>query len=152
MKNKWLVLLLVVAVASIAMALIDIELIEADILYYPKTFNLKNDQYVAAYIVLPQAYSVGDIDVKSMKLSVSVDPQLNKGFGKYISSELNPAIGDYDIDGVPDMLVKFDGHALIKLIGQEKVIDQEIYLTTTGLLIDGKTQFTGTNIIRVINR
>lgn len=153
MKNKWIIpLLLVVAIASVALAIIDPELIKADVLYYPETFNLKSDQYLMAYIVLPQEYSVKDIDVKSMKMSGSIDPQLNKGFGKYISSELNPAIGDYDIDGVPDMLVKFDGYALIKMIGAEKVIDQELYLTTTGLLVDGKTQFTGTSIIRVINR
>jgi len=69
----------------------------------PDTLNLAslgND--VTCYIELPSGYDPGDIVIGTVKMQDSV---VAKG---------NPsAVGDYDCDGVPDLMVKFDRQELI---------------------------------------
>lgn len=101
----------------------------------PDTLNLKNKgRWITCYIELPQGYDVADIDVSTIKLNDSV------------SAELKPtSIGDYDNDGIPDLMVKFDMSAVQKILQPG-----DNGITVTGELNDG-TPFEDFDTIRVIN-
>ena len=60
-----------------------------------------------------------------------------------------PAIGDYDEDSIPDLMVKFDRASVASWIYQSVGMQHEISLTITGELTDG-TKFEGTDIISVV--
>ena len=69
----------------------------------PETLNLKSSgTWVTAYIELPEGYNVSDINVTTVFLdgTIPTDSKLWK-------------IGDYDGDGVSDMMVKFDRQTVI---------------------------------------
>jgi PKD repeat protein len=71
--------------------------IPAAIDFEPDVLNLDTKgKYVTAYIELPTGYDVSQIDVSSIRLNCTV-PALGKP----------TEIGDYDDDGVPDLMVKF---------------------------------------------
>jgi len=108
--------------------------VEAAIDIDPDTLNLRSrGQWVTCYIELPEGYSVEDIDVGSLLLLEAV------------AAEPRPVnVGDYDADGVPDLMVKFSRSALAALLSPG---DQEIVLT--GFLMDG-TPLVGSDTIRVI--
>jgi hypothetical protein len=115
--------------------------IEAVVDLKPETINLKSKgRYVTAFIELPEGYSVEEIDRGSVVIS-EID-------GDVIDPPLHTAgpwqIGDYDRDGIPDLMVKFDRQELISLL---KVTDKSI--TVSGELADG-TLFFGTDNSRVI--
>jgi len=101
----------------------------------PDTLNLKSEgKFATVYIELPEDFDVSEIDISSLVLNESV-PALTKPI----------ATGDYDIDGINDLMVKFDFQELIKMLGPG---EQRIDLA--GRLLDGKP-FAGFDIIRVIN-
>jgi hypothetical protein len=108
------------------MAAIDIE---------PDTLNLESKgKDITCYIELPAGYNVSDINLSSMRLNGEV------------FAELNPtSIADYDNDGVPDIMVKFDRSAVQKLMevgdSEKIVILFELY---------NGTIFGGTDFIRTI--
>ncbi|HEY0602013.1 MAG TPA: rhamnogalacturonan lyase [Herpetosiphonaceae bacterium] len=80
-------------------------LIAASLNLDPDTWNLKHNgpRHATAYIELPQS-SAGDIVVSTVRLFVGGTP---------ISAEIQPAsVGDHDGNGIPDLMVKFDGQAL----------------------------------------
>lgn len=60
-----------------------------------------------------------------------------------------PAIGDYDGDSVPDLMVKFDRESIVAWIYQRMGMQHEVTLTITGELTDG-TPFEGTDTISVV--
>lgn len=99
----------------------------------PDTLNLKSKgKWITAYIELPSEYSVSDIRPETVKLNNTVP------------AETKPTeIGDYDSDGIPDLMVKFDRGAL-----QELLNPGEVELTVTGK-IAGKS-FKGSDKIKVI--
>ena len=103
----------------------------------PDTLNLKSKgKWVTAYIELPDGYDVADIDVGTVTLEAT------------IPAEDHPTeIGDYDNDGVPDLMVKFDRQALIEYLDGTT---GEVTLTVSGELSDG-TSFEGSDTITVIN-
>jgi hypothetical protein len=72
---------------------------------HPDTLNKKSKgKYVTSYIELPETYSVEDIDIETVMLSVG-------GFS--ISAELSPTeIGDYNDNDIPDFMVKFNRHSV----------------------------------------
>ena len=73
---------------------------------YPETLNLKSSgTWVTAYIELPEDYNVSDINVTTVFLdgTIPADSKLWK-------------IGDYDEDGISDMMVKFDRQTVIDYI------------------------------------
>ena len=73
---------------------------------YPETLNLKsNGTWITAYIELPESYDVSDIDVATVFLDGAI-PADSKRW----------EIGDYDEDGVSDIMVKFDRQAVIDYI------------------------------------
>ncbi len=57
------------------------------------------------------------------------------------------SIGDYDVDGVPDLMVKFDRSDVQATL---EPVD-EVEVTVSGQLTDGTT-FEGSDTIRVIEK
>ena len=81
--------------------------IEAVIDVNPNTFNLNsNGKWATVFIEFPESApcDVSQIDVNSIVLSVN---------GYNIPAESRPSnIGDYDLDDIPDLMVKFDRQLL----------------------------------------
>lgn len=98
----------------------------------PDTLNLKSkSKRITAYIELPEGYNVDDVDIYTVTLN-------NTG-----QAELHPAkIGDYDNDGVLDLMVKFDRVLVVDLLSVG-----EATLTITGEVAG--TPFQGSDTIRV---
>jgi hypothetical protein len=96
--------------------------------------NLKSKgRWVTVYIELPEGYDVNDIDVSSILLN------------GLVPAELHPAeVGDYDGDGFPDLMVKFDRQAVQGILSPGS---QTITITGT---VSGAT-FEGTDTIEVIS-
>jgi predicted GH43/DUF377 family glycosyl hydrolase len=121
--------------------------IPVEICFEPSSLNVRSKgKWITAYIELPEGYDVDDINVSSLLLNetISVDPCAPT------------AIGDYDSDGVPDLLVKFDrakvqsyivAHIDLTELARGRFMD--VTLTITGKLDDG-TPFQGSDTIRVM--
>ncbi len=103
----------------------------------PNTLNLKSKgKWVTAYIELPEGYDINDINVSTIKLKPGEIPA---------DSTAPATFGDYDGDGISDLMVKFNRANLVANLGA----GNEVKLTVTGKLIDG-TAFEGNDTIRVI--
>ncbi len=78
----------------------------------PDTLNLKSKgKWVTVYIELSEGFDVEDIDIDTLEL-------------EGIPAEDSPTeIGDYDDDGIPDLMVKFDRKALIEHLEEMGVED-----------------------------
>lgn len=72
----------------------------------PDTINLKSQgQFITVYIELPPDYDVSQIDISSIMLN-GIVPALG-----------HPTeVGDYDNDGIPDLMVKFDRASVQSLL------------------------------------
>lgn len=105
----------------------------------PDTLNLESKgKVVTAYIELPENFDVGQINISSILLNDSV-PALAKP----------TEIGDYDQDGIPDLMVKFERNKVQAILNPgEKVL---ITLTGKVLYNDKHLDFKGDDIIRVLN-
>ena len=114
----------------------EVKPISATIDFDPDTLNLKSEgRWVTAHIELPEGYNVSDIEVGTIKLNDEVQ------------AEAHPTnVGDYDADGIADLMVKF-GRPAVQAILE---VGDEIEITVTGELTDG-TQFEGSDTIRVID-
>lgn len=88
---------------------------------------------VTAYIELPTGYDVCQIDVSTIMLNGQV-PALSQPV----------TVGDYDQDGIPDLMVKFDRSQVQSILSTGK----NIMITITGS-VDG-IDFEGVDYIRVI--
>jgi len=68
--------------------------------FKPEVLNLKSKgKLVTAYIELPEGCNADEIDVSTVLLSTKSGT---------VEAELHPtSVGDYDADGVPDLMVKF---------------------------------------------
>jgi hypothetical protein len=74
------------------------ENVSATVEIYPETLSLHSlfGRWIKAYIELPEGYDVCDIDISSVMLNDEV------------VAELHPTkVGDYDNDGISDLMVKF---------------------------------------------
>ena len=109
--------------------------ITATVDFHPDTLNLKSEgRFVTVYIELPEGFYVEDIEVDTILLNDKV-PAL-----------LEPTeIGDYDGDGIPDLMVKFDRAAVQDVL----VVGEQVEITITGKVAG--TFFEGIDIIRVID-
>ena len=101
----------------------------------PDILNLKSKgRWIAAYLEPPEDYNVSDIDVSTVKLN------------NVVSAETFPTkIGDYDHDGIPDLMVKFDRQEVIVILSVGEAT----------LAITGKVNgilFEGSDTIRVIDK
>jgi len=108
--------------------------ITADIKFLPRTCNKRSKgKWVAVNIEMPPGYDVHDIDRSSILLEGSVPP--SPRFYRF---------GDYDDDGIPDLMVKFKRRDVIGILPE----GNEVPVTVTGTV--GPTAFEGTDSIRVI--
>jgi parallel beta-helix repeat protein len=117
--------------------------IKATVDFEPDTLNLRSKgKLVTCYIELPDGNDVANINVSTIKLNGTV------------SAELKPtAIGDYDNDAIPDLMVKFDRTKVMEYILNSVSMTGKfvtVTLAITGKLNDG-TPFQGTDTIRIIN-
>lgn len=109
----------------------------------PDALNLRSQgMWITAYIELPEGYNVSDINVSSIMLNGT------------IHAESRPvAIGDYDNDTIPDLMVKFSRSEVITFILPNAGITEGKFgnatLTVTGRLNDG-TPFEGSATIKII--
>jgi len=108
----------------------------------PDTLNLKsNGKWITAYIELPLCYNVADINVSSIMLNGTIRPESRP-----------TSIGDYDNDGIPDLMVKFDRTQIINYIwsalGRQTKFGQVI-LAVSGKLKNG-TPFEGSDKIKIL--
>ena len=109
----------------------------------PDALNLKSKgKFITFYIEPLDGYNVEDIDIDSVALTRIDDDLLDPPLYIVGPSE----IGDYDDDGITDLMVKFDKQELISLL---EVGDEE--LTVSGELMDGR-QFEGSYTIKVIEK
>jgi hypothetical protein len=103
--------------------------------FEPDTLNLQSQgQFVTVYIELPEGSAVSQIDVSSLTLNTSVP-----------ASSTPVEIGDYDGDGITDLMVKFARQQVAEVL---EVGEQEVCLT--GRLSDG-TALAGIDTIRVLD-
>ncbi len=111
----------------------------ASIDFDPDTLNLKSKgKWVTAYIELPEGYDVNQIDVSSILLN-DMFPAIDKP----------TEIGDYDDDGITDLMVKFDRQLLIEYLKVQEYGDGDmVELTVTGEAAG--TRFEGFDTIRAI--
>jgi len=131
-----------VGVAYTAIPL-DVPLVEAAVDIHPDTLNRKSKgKWVTAYIELPDGFNVEDIDIGTLAVTaVDENPIVEP-----LYAESSPtSIGDYDADGIPDLMVKFDRNGLIESIspGNRKI-------TISGKLTGG-TDIEGSDTLRVIH-
>jgi hypothetical protein len=114
-----------------------IPIIPATIDFDPDTLNLKsNGTWVTVYIELPigHGYNVSMINLESVWLNSQVQAQVK------------PAeIGDYDDDGIPDLMIKFNRTAVQNILE----VGEKVEITIFGELIDERL-FEGKDIIQVI--
>lgn len=113
------------------------EVVPATVDFFPDTLNVYSlfGRWIKVYIELPGGYDVNGIDITTVKLNDEVQ------------AELHPTdIGDYDKDGEPDLMVKFDRTDVVRSIFRRACGNT---LTITGTLI-GKS-FQGSKTIRVIH-
>ncbi|MGB9778733.1 MAG: NosD domain-containing protein [Candidatus Bathyarchaeales archaeon] len=126
-----------ITVTAFATATIDIN---------PKALNLRSKgKWITAYIELPEGYNVADINVSSIMLN------------DIIPAEPKPiATGDYNNNGVQDLMVKFNRAEVISYILSNvnitELIEERfmtVTLTVTGYLSDG-TPFQGSITIKIV--
>lgn len=110
-------------------------IIAADVDIDPNTLNLKSKgRWITCYIELPEPYDASSIVLSSVWALGSV------------CAEPTPSeVGDYDLDGVPDLMIKFPRAAVASLVSTGEVVP----IVVTGELADD-TEFEGTDTIRVI--
>ncbi len=105
--------------------------------FNPDTLNLKSKgKYVTAYIELQEGYDVSLIDVSTLLLQETISAELSM-----------TNIGDYNSNGIPDLMIKFDRAALQSSV---TVVDS-VAITLSGALNDG-TYLMGIGYIRVIHK
>jgi len=112
--------------------------ITASVDIHPEALNLiSKGKWIATYIEFPEGHNVTDINVSTILLNDTV------------SAELSPsAIGDYDEDSIPDLMVKFNRSEIIAYILSKGVNYGNVTLTLSGKLTDG-LPFEGSCIIAV---
>jgi len=110
--------------------------VPATVEIYPETLSLHSvfGRWIKAYIELPEGYDVSDIDISTVRLNDEVP------------AETHPtSIGDYDHDGIPDLMIKFKRIDAMKSIFRTG----ENTLTVSGEMI--RFPFEGSDTIRVNN-
>ena len=145
--------------ASLSTSFVSASAIDATVSIHPDTLNCKHasaekagGRWITVYIELPEDYDVGYINVSSVLLD-GVIPAISDAKYGFVK---NPEMADRDENGVPELMVKLDRHAvashvLARLTHMMPIPKRgvEIDLTITGSLLDG-TAFEGTDIIRAI--
>jgi LysM repeat protein len=122
--------------------------IPATVEIHPDTLNLKSHGgWLTAYVELPEGYDVGDIDVATVRLcldQMSACPEDTS----VPAQEHASAVGDYDRDGIPDLMVKFDRQEVIDLLAGQT---GDIVMPVTGMVNPPGRPFAGSDTIRVFD-
>ena len=110
----------------------------------PHTLNIESKgKWITCYIELPEEYSVEKISLATVTLECS-------DYTAYTAEGSPSQVGDYDEDGTPDLMVKFDRQDLAEYLKDNlDSFPQDVTLTVTGK-VDSLT-FTGEDTIRVIS-
>ena len=109
--------------------------IDATVDFDPNTVNCRSYEGSAtSYIELPDGYDPADIDVATVLLN-----------GALPAFSSPTVVGDHDLDGIPDRMVKFDRGDVIDLLP----LGEKVEVVLSGELTDG-TAFAGADSIRVI--
>lgn len=97
--------------------------VNATVAFDYDALNLKSiGDWVIAYVELPEGYNVNGIDVSTVMLNGT------------ISAELAPtAVGDYDGDGIPDLMVRFNRTLLVEYLISNNITSGNATLNITGL-------------------
>jgi len=115
-----------------------IPIIPATVDFDPDTLNLvSKGAWITVYIELPvgHGYNINMINVTSVMLNGEVQ------------AEIKPtAIGDFDSDGIPDLMVKFNRNIVQNILQ----IGEKVEIIVSGKLVDGRL-FEGKDKIRVIS-
>lgn len=108
--------------------------IEATVDFDPDTLNLTSEgKWITCYIELPESYDVEEIDISSVMVKLY----------ETVPALAHPTkVGDYDSDGVPDLMVRFERAAVQGIVPT----GGEVKVTVSGELTDG-TLFEGTDMI-----
>lgn len=110
----------------------------ATIDFDPDTLNLKSKgEWITVYIELPKSYNISQIDISSIKLNNTI-PALAQPIG----------IGDYDVDDIPDLMVKFE-RKKVQMLFVVLPIPGKYLILLTGKVFD--IPFVGTDIVTVIS-
>jgi hypothetical protein len=108
----------------------------------PNTFNLgsKSDKNaVTVYIEFPSEYNLNLVEVPTVQLNVN---------GAIVSVQANPTeIGDFDSDGIAELMVKFNREEIINALNGTT---GEITISVNGQLNNG-CSFVGSDTIKVIS-
>ncbi|MFC1991054.1 hypothetical protein ACFLU9_02770, partial [Chloroflexota bacterium] len=113
--------------------------IQATVDINPNTLNLKSKgNWITAYIELPEGYDVADIDIGTVLLDDTVPAE---------TALTN--IGDYDADGIGDLMVKFDRQEVIDELEWDWGTTYSDEITITLNLDDGTTA-EGSDTIKIL--
>ena len=106
---------------------------------HPDTLNMKSKgKYVTCYIELPEGFSVYDIDIVTVMLTIN---------GASIAADSSPTeIGDYNDNDILDCMVKFDRQSI-----QDACNAGAVEFTLSCETYDG-TAFEGTDTVLVIDK
>lgn len=120
--------------------------IDAVIEIHPGKINLMSKgEWITCYAELPGDYPVETIDIDTVAIA-----KINGSPIEPIYKEGPAHIGDYDLDDIQDLMVKFDRQELISIFNDMAVEDkEEIELTIIGKL-EGGESFEGSCTIKVI--
>lgn len=106
----------------------------------PETLYLKSEgKWISTYIELPKVYNLNDIDISTIELNYTVSVDISAP----------TQIGDYDSDGVSDIMVKFNRTEVTSFIYATGTGFGEITLIMTGILKDNLLK--GSDVIRVVS-
>jgi hypothetical protein len=98
--------------------------------FEPETLNLKNaGKYLTAYIELVDGFDPDEIDIGTV--SITAD-----GFSMVFADTDKTDIGDYDKNGIPDLMVKFDREAVQAMLSAG-LTEITLYGAINGILFQG---------------
>jgi hypothetical protein len=119
----------------------------------PDTLNLKSKgKWITCYIELPEDLDVENIDISTVMLNETVPVSLLE----VPAPEPVPTeIGDYDSDGIPDLMVKFDRASLIEWLDARDYAEATrrsclVVLTITGEVLG--IPFEGSDTINILRK
>ncbi|MEM2983095.1 MAG: hypothetical protein QXH17_08035 [Candidatus Bathyarchaeia archaeon] len=113
----------------------------------PDTLNLASSgKWITVYIELPSSYDLNKIDRSSITLTID-----GSVFKAVAGAPF--AVGDYDRDGVPDLIVKFNRTEIVRHLSAVDLQDNKDICRKVEFLIAGfvgTTPFEGTDIVQLI--
>ena len=102
----------------------------------PEVLNLNAEgKWITAYIELPENYDLNNINLESILLNDLINAEIQ-----------DTSISDFDKDGIPDLIVKFDRSSVNNILEP----GENVEIIVSGLLND-ETKFIGIDTIRVIH-